>query len=662
MPSNLSPRQMAALRAACDALIPSVAVADDPYRFYATSASDLGVPERVAQLIGELPNARQQAEIRLLLTALASPLLGAAITRQPRPFTKLSLSRRTAILRRLATSKLLLERKGFQALKRLATFAFYTHVPADGQPNPAWPAMGYPGPLDTPPAAGKLLTLTKIERDTTLDCDAVVVGSGAGGGVVAAKLAAAGKSVIVLEMGGYFAEKDFSWYERDGLRDLYLDGGMCHTRDLGVVILAGRCLGGGTTINYTTSFATPTHVREEWARQHGLPGFLSADYDRALAYVCERSGVNTNYNQPSGRETKLQSGLQQAGYHNALMPRNVRGCSQAEDCGYCVYGCRHGAKQGTLKTFLQDANDAGARIIVNCRVERVTQAQGRATGVDAVVHTATGDHRLRVNAKAVVVAAGSIHSPAILLRSGLRNPNIGRHLRLHPCTAVWGRFADEVRPWGGVMQAVYSDEFADQDGRGYGVKLETAPIHPTVFMLAGAWEDGRQHKQLMSQLAHAVPVGLLTRDLGSGRVMLDHNGQPVVDYRVDYRDWTHIRYAIEGAARTIAAAGATEVFATHSRYVSWRPGTEPLVNFMRRIDAADYGPGQMGFLSYHQMATCRMGSDRRRSVINQHNESHDLPGLFVADASAFPTASGVNPMITIMAIAAVAGDYISTTI
>ena len=657
MTYSLSPRQMQSLRAACDALIPSLRRDDDPHRFFATGALDLGVPERVAELIAALPNAATRNEIGQLLAALANPAANIALSGTARPFHQMSIAKREATLRRWAVSKLFLRRKAFQALKRLATFAYYTQVDEEGS-SPALRGIGYPGPLSTLVVGERTLKLTEIAEDSTLDCDAVVVGSGAGGGVVAAKLAAAGKQVIVLEMGGYYAEADFTWRERDGLANLYLEGGMCQSRDLGMMILAGRALGGGTLVNYSTSFATPDGVREEWAGEHGLPQFTTAAYSRALAEVSARSGVSTAYNTPSCRDRKLAEGLQKLKLHSGLMPRNVRDCSQAEDCGYCVYGCRRGAKQSTMKTFLQDANDAGAQIVVNCQVERVTIQQGRATGVEATVRNASGTYKLRVRAKAVVVAGGSLHSPALLLRSGLSNPNIGRHLHLHPCTGVWGRFSEPVNPWGGVMQAVYSDEYANQDGRGYGVKLETAPVHPSVLLVATAWESGEQHKSLMAQYPHLTPIGLLTRDIGSGRVSLDRAGQPVVDYKVSPFDWAHIRPAIEGAAKILAAAGAEEVFSTQSRYVNWLPASQPLEGFLRRVDAADYGPLQMGFLSYHQMGSCRMGDSPRRSVVNPQNESHEVRGLFVTDASTFPSASGVNPMLTIMAIAACAGEVI----
>lgn len=654
-PFTLSAAQMRTLEAACDALIPRLHVADDPHLYYATGASDLDVPAEVARIIASLPRASQRAQLSQLLTALEHPLAGLLVGR-PRRFSRMSRAEREVVLRRWASSPIPLQRTGFQALKRLTCFAYYTARPETG--NPAWQAIGYPGAATVPPPTPKPIIPEAVTRDTTLECDAVIIGSGAGGGTAAALLAAAGKRVIILEQGNYYNEADFTDYEAEMLRRLYLEDGLLSTRDLGVLILAGRCLGGGTVVNYTTSFPTPDTLRQEWAAEHGLPDFTSAAYDHALDLVMRRLSVNRDNCIPSHREEILARGLDALGWHRDFMPRDVVDCSQADDCGWCVLGCRRGAKQSTMKTFLQDAYDNGAQIIVNCDVRRILSEHGRAAGVEAIVG---GQHRLTVRAKAVVVAAGSIYSPALLLRSGLRNPNIGRHLHLHPTTGIWGRFKEPVQPWTGTMQTVYSDQFTQLSGN-YGVKLETAPIHPTVFLYASAWQSGKQHKDMMRQLPYVTPIGLLTRDLGGGRITIDRDGIPLVDYRLSRFDLANMRRAAAGAAQILAAAGAEEIFTTQTRYASYHPAYETVATFMQRADHIGWTPNQTGYLSYHQMSTCRMGADPRTSVVDGHNQSHDLPGLFVTDASAFPSASGVNPMITVMAIAAAAAPHIAEMI
>jgi len=394
-------------------------------------------------------------------------------------------------------------------------------------------------------------------------------------------------------------------------------------------------------------------VREEWARDFGLPGFLSAEYDRSMDAVSARINVNRQHNRPSCREELMARGLTRLGYHLDAMPRNVADCTQDAMCGFCGLGCQHGHKQSTLKTYLQDAYDKGARIVVGASADRVLTAQGRAVGVAATVRGADGQtYHLTVRAKAVAAACGAIHTPALLLRSGLRNPHIGRHLGLHPVSGVWGIFDEQVQPWIGSMQALYSDQMVDMDGRGYGAKFETAPVHPSLPMLGFAWESGRQFKRLMTSFPHMSVLGVLLRDRDGGRITIDRQGRPVIDYRISTYDSGHMRRGLREAAQVLVAAGARELFTGQARWVSHRPGgTDTIDNFMSRIDAVGYGPNRMAILTFHQMASCRMGSDPRMAVIDGQNQSFEVRGLFVTDASAFPTSSGVNPMLTIMAIA-----------
>jgi hypothetical protein len=219
---------------------------------------------------------------------------------------------------------------------------------------------------------------------------------------------------------------------------MYLDGALGSTADGGILLLAGATLGGGTVVNYTTSFATPPSVREEWDRIAGLDGVFTGDgYDAALEAVQERLETNRDNGEAPTRDQILEKGLRNLGWHVDEMPRNVSGCTDA-DCGYCTMGCRIGAKKSILATYLQDASEGGARIVVGCDVETIDVGGSRAAGV----HARVGDHALHVRAGAVVVAAGALNTPALLLRSGIDGPAVGRYLRLHPVTAVWGRFEE----------------------------------------------------------------------------------------------------------------------------------------------------------------------------------------------------------------------------
>jgi choline dehydrogenase-like flavoprotein len=601
-------------------------------------AADLG--DQVAESIEGLPRPRDRAELDLLLRLLDSRVVNLLLSGIPKPFTAMAAPEREACLRGWATSRLPQRRKAFQALKRLTTVRHYTSAAGAR-------AIGYPGPLGPPPDAPKPIKPLAVTADTTLTCEVVIIGSGAGGGVVAAELTAAGKDVIVLEKGGYNNETDFTHHEAQALRTMYDAGGLLATDDLGLVVLQGSTLGGGTVINYTTSFATPDAVRHEWATEHQLPHFETAEYTRSIETVAERLGVNTDQARPSGRDQILIRGLERLGWHHGLLPRDVRGCPQDDGCGYCGMGCRRGAKQSTLITYLQDAAAHGARVVVNCDVQRVTMERGTATGVAARV----GNYALTVRAKSVVVAAGSIHSPAVLLRSGVQLPALGRNLALHPATAVLAHMNEDVRPWTGTVQAHYSDQFADLDS-GYGFKFETAPVHPSLQALAAPWESAASHRARMAQLPRTGLVGILLRDRFGGRVNVDRDGAAVVHYRLSSYDRTHLRRAIAAAAELLEAAGAQDIWLPLARSISYTPGAKrDRKDWLRRVDAAGWGSNQLLLVTFHQMASCRMGASATTSVVDAEHRVWGIRGLYVADASTFPSASGVNPMLTVMAIA-----------
>jgi len=623
------------LQVICDALLPA---GDSPWR--------ASVPTRVAALLDRLPNPDSLAQLRQLLGVFETPFANLLLARRWKKFSALSAAEREGYLRALARHRLSLLRGGFQALKRLVTLIYYGDTDQDGS-NPIWATLDYPGPIAPSPNVPKTIRPTVIGGDTTLQCDAVIVGSGAGGGVVAGELTAAGYDVIVVEQGRYLNEADFEQRELEMLRQLYLGGGLTTSKDQGLIILAGSCLGGGTVINYTTSFRTPDSVRAEWATLTGLGFFTSDDFTRSLDAVCARLHVNTQHNKPSTRDQLMARGLRACGWPVDPMPRDVVGCTQDDVCGYCGLGCVRGAKQSMLKTYLQDACDRGARIVIECAVDRILIEGGQANGI--VARTREGK-RVTVRTRVVVVAAGAIHSPALLLRSGVREC-VGENLHLHPATAVWGHFDEEVRPWTGTVQAFYSDQFAQLED-GYGLKFETAPVHPAFAALAVPWERAGDFDAQMRLLAHTSFVGILLRDRGSGRVTVSRDGLPVVQYRVSAYDQRHIRRGVEGAARVLVAAGAREIFSTQNRLVRWKTdGPERLDDWLARVDRVGYGANQTVYFTFHQMGTCRLGSRLATSVVNSAGETHAVKGLFVADASLFPSASGVNPMVTIAALA-----------
>src|SRR5712692_11293162 len=424
----LSPDEFSILEAVCDtffpSLEPSAGSSETLAAYYRRSARDLNVAQLLAETLAQ-ENAEAQTQFHQLLALMASPISSLLLAGSTKPFATLSQGQREKYLLAMANSPLAALRQGYQTLKRLSGFIFYSVPDALGV-NPNWEVLDYAAPTPPPADAPQPITPLTISEDTTLEADAVVIGSGAGGGVVAGELARAGKSVIILEKGGYNNEANFTWQEAQATPELFLKRGTLTTKDLGVIILAGSTLGGGTVVNWTTSFRTPEDVLAEWDQRSGLKGcFTGSELQDSFAAVEQRISVNTENSEHNTQNRLLLDGSAALGYHAGVLRRNAIGCEQR--CGFCGFGCRYGCKQSTLKTYVQDAYEHGARIIVRCNADKVLIENGQAVGVKASVTDAeTGKtYSVTVHAKAVIVAAGSIHSPAVLLRSGLENPNIG---------------------------------------------------------------------------------------------------------------------------------------------------------------------------------------------------------------------------------------------
>jgi long-chain-alcohol oxidase len=635
---EFSARQRRALEEICQTFCPD--------RDGFPTPGELGVAEAVLAAV-DAGRESEQKQLAGLLSLWDTPPLGALGAGGWRSFGAMSREQREGVLRSWADSRLPQRRAVFQALRKAALLFYYIVPGRDGGRNPAWDAIGYDGPLgklgSAPP---KALTLTPVLSDGELSCDVVIAGSGAGGAAAAGVLAGAGLDVIVLESGGYYDDQDFDGSEYGAFTRFYM-GAPAATHDQSVGLIAGSCLGGGTVVNYATSFRTPADVREEWAG-HGVSAFTTERYTGSLDAVCERLGVNQEHNDPSTRDQKLQQGCVKLGWHVDAMPRGVRQCAQGKECGYCGLGCRVGAKQSVVKTWLHDAHGAGARLIVRTKVDRVRLVGGAARGVQA--RTADG-HRLLVRARAVVAACGAIHTPALLKRSGLQNENIGKHLKLHPAGAVFGVFDEELKPWEGVMQALYSDQFRNLD-RGYGLKYETAAQHPHLFVPYAPWRSSREHLSLVEAMSSTVPIGVLLRDRDGGEVRVGRDGEPIVRYKLSPYDTGHLRTGIDGAAQLLEAAGARRIFSSHAKWVAYEPGrTGSRTQFMADADTAGYGAGRFVLNSFHIMSSARMGGSPATSACDPDGQTWEVGDLYVLDGSAFPTASGVNPQISIQAIA-----------
>jgi long-chain-alcohol oxidase len=637
---ELTPRQHRALCSICDTFLP--AAPGWP------SAVERGVPDALATALDFNPRAVDRWEFLNLLDLWDSSIHSFIEVGHWVQFSELPQEDKYKVMLSWADSRLALRRAAFQALRKAMGF-LYVMLPGEaGEINPVWANIGYPGPIGVQrPDAPRKLNVIVPREEMGLKCDVCVIGSGAGGGVAAAALAAAGKEVIVLEAGGYFDDADFDGAELQGFQKLYAECGFASTRDHSVGFLAGECLGGGTVVNYCTSFRTPDEIREEWADE-GVGWIGGSEYTKSLDAVCERLSVNTKHNRVSKREEILQRGLKRLGWHVAAMPRNVIGCEQGKLCGYCGYGCAIGAKQSTVKTWLADAQTYGAKFVVETRADKVRVERGAASGVEA---WSKKGHRVVVKCKHVVVACGAIHTAALLLRSGLDNEHIGRHLHLHPVSNVSGIFDEEILPWEGTMQAIYSDQHRHLTGN-YGVKYETTALQPVIAMAVMPWREPRDFRARMSQLKNTSAIGVLLRDRGAGHVTIDREGHPVSSYSLSDFDRRHMQIGFRGAAEILENAGAMRIYSPHAKLCSYEPGKNGSIEtFVGDMDAAGWGNAQLALFSFHIMGTARMGDSPGFSATNPDGETWEVKNLYVMDGSSFPSASGVNPMISIEAIA-----------
>jgi choline dehydrogenase-like flavoprotein len=547
---------------------------------------------------------------------------------------------------------------GMNAIRGLATTMHYALPDLGTGRNPNWEAMGYPGPQSAPPDVPKPLRIRRPSSATeVIEADVCVVGSGAGGSVIAGELAGNGKRVCVLEMGGYFNESDFDQLELPAYQRLYLNSGPFPTADGQVTIQAGSSLGGGTVVNWTNSLRTHPWVREEWAREFGLEGLDGADFDGHLDAVLQRIGANDECSDLNGPHERLRDGCQRLGYDFRLTVRNAdRSAYDPASAGYMGFGDQSGAKLSTQKTYLADAQAGGADILANCRAHRILVEGGRAVGVEALWRDPDGPVAngtpvpVAVRAPTVVVAGGAIESAALLLRSGIGGAAAGDHLRLHPTSAVTGVYPEDQRWWWGPPQSAISHQFANLEG-GYGFLVESAQATTGLFAAATPWQSGRDHKERMLDWTRCAPFINLTRDRGHGRVTVDAAGNPVVGYLMsDELDIRNFRRGLAELIRLHEAAGAERVVSIGRSAPIWERGDD-LEGFIDAVTSHSLAPREFGIFTAHQMGTCRMGSDPATSVANPWGELHDTPGVWIGDGSAFPTSSGVNPMVTIMALA-----------
>jgi choline dehydrogenase-like flavoprotein len=501
-------------------------------------------------------------------------------------------------------------------------------------------------------AEGRLRQGDGLSGETALRCDVVVVGSGAGGAVLAAGLAEAGLDVVVLEEGGDHGAEDFDLREGTAYPMLYQDRGARATSDLALTVLQGRGVGGSTTVNWTTCFRTPERVLAHWRRVHGLTALTAEALAPHFAAVERRLSIAAwPEAMANANNRKLLDGARALGWQAGPTRRNVAGCANT---GYCGVGCPVDGKQAMHLTYLIDLLAAGGRLLADCRAERVQRdAAGRARGVEAaVLDRASGrptGATVRVEAKVVALCGGAINTPALLLRSGLTEGPVGARTFLHPVVGMAGLFAEPVRGFQGAPQSIASHAFIDR-GEKMGFFLEAAPVHPMLIAFA-AGQFGATLGELMGQLAHlsvliALAVDGLDPSEPGGTVRLDRHGRVQLDYPIGARHREAFA-AMHGAlGQVLLAAGAASATSLHREPIVLRGEAD-----LPKLAAAAYGAHEHGIFTAHQMGGAAMGPDPAHSVVRPDHRHHRVEGLYVVDGSVLPTALGVNPSQTVYGLA-----------
>lgn len=495
-----------------------------------------------------------------------------------------------------------------------------------------------------------------LQVDKEIEGDVVVIGTGAGGGMAAETLAAAGLRVIMVEEGPFKHAGDFHMRETEAYPDLYQEAAARKTKDKAITILQGRCVGGGTTVNWTSSFATPPETLAHWAKHHGVSGRGVEEMQPWFDEAFKRLNIHQWPVPPNANNAVLQRGAEKLGLEFSFMQRNVNGCA---NLGYCGVGCPIDAKQSMLITAIPAALDQGARLLSRVRAQRLVFKGDRIDHLECLALDERSSHptgvRITLKARHFVAAGGAIGTPALLLRSDAPDPKriTGKRTFLHPVNIIAATMPEEIHPYSGAPQTVYTDHFLWQDdpaGR-LGYKLEVPPLYPllTSTVLDGF---GRDHHRLMSKLPRMHAMLALCRDgfnpqSQGGDVKLRNDGNPVLDYQLNEYIFEGMRRAYLSMAELQFAAGAIEVMPMHRQvrepYKSWGEAKKAL-------ETLELAPLEVRIASAHVMGGCPMGDDPAQALVSSEGDHHHIENLTVCDGSVFPTSIGTNPQVSIYGV------------
>ena len=490
-----------------------------------------------------------------------------------------------------------------------------------------------------------------------ITCDVAIVGSGAGAGITAELLTRAGLQVVIVEEGPLKSSSDFRQRESEAYPTLYQESGSRKTEDKGVSILQGRCVGGSTTVNWTSSFRTPEPTLRFWQERFGLKTYEREALAPYFEQAERRLHISPWLAPPNENNALLKRGAQKLGISASAIARNVKGCWSLGSCGM---GCPTNAKQSMLVTTIPATLDKGGELLYLARADKLQISGGKVTGIECLGLdercVAPNGRKILVKARHYVLAAGGINSPALLMRSNAPDPHgrTGQRTFLHTVNFSAAQFDEVINPFYGAPQSLYSDHFQWDDGitGRMSYKLEVPPLQPALTAtLLGRF--GIDNALRMEQLPHTNVMLALMRDgfhpdSAAGKVELRSDGSPVLDYQMTDYTWDGIRRAFQVMAEVQFAAGAKAVLPLHADadYVKTPAQARELIDSLR----LEIYRTRLG--SAHVMGGCGMSEDPKLGVTDSLGRHHQLENLSIHDGSLFPTSIGANPQLSIYGLTA----------
>ena len=483
--------------------------------------------------------------------------------------------------------------------------------------------------------------IKKRENSIPKNLEVAVIGSGAGGGI-AANLLNQKYEVGIFDK-GHFPNGETN-NETFGYHNFYETNAIQQTRGYKVQLLAGMGIGGGTSINWTTSLRTPDNILSEWDALTQQNNYFNSDsFNKSLDYICQNLNVDETNNKIPQKEIKLAQGLELNKTSYKIIPRNTKN-NDCLESGFSTFGHSDDTINSSYKSWFSKDKFNEDNIYSNTQVKSLAISNGKATHIN-VEHNGQS---YSVAVEKVILASGSLNTPKILLNSGYKNKHLGQHLKLHPVSGVAGKFSELQNPWAGSMQGIYSDDHLFRKDN-YGYLLEGLPMHPSLFFPFFP-NNQDNFADFISSYNYWSGSIVLTSDTSSGSI-INKNPQHLWKYNLNNFDHGNLLHGIENLVKANFLAGAEEIMVATSPTMHWkRESNEDIESFIGKVRKVRNEPFRILLGSAHQMGTARIHPNPSEGVVDLNGKVHGLENVYITDSSTFPRCSGVNPMITIQAM------------